>query len=377
MSVSVEPIRTAAEIKRFILFPWKIYRGRNPSKNWVPPLIVGEKDSLDPKKNPFWAHAEWQHFLAYRDSRIVGRISAILDHNYVEFQKEKVAYLGFFEAIDDLEVARALFDAAAAWAKAKGMARIMGPMNPSPDHILGVLIDSFDIPPVIQMGYNLPYYPVLYESCGFRKEKDLYCYRMLAASLPMSDKIRRVAEIVQKKRKVSLRTIDMKKNFKAEVERIREVYNQAWERNWGFVPWTREEFDFMANDLRLVADPRVVLLAEAEGRLIGVSIPLPDVNQILIKMNGRLLPFGIFRLLLGRKKVDVLRLAILGVTRDYHNQGIDALIVYETYRRGLEAGYRGAELSWIIEDNYPIRNLLENWGAEHYRTYRVYTRDLS
>ena len=214
MSVRVEPARTAAEIKQFIMFPWKIYRGRDPIKNWVPPLIVGEKDTLDPKKNPFWAHAECQHFLAYRDSRIVGRISAILDRNYVEFQKEKVAYLGFFEAIDDLEVARALFDAAAAWAKARGLARIMGPMNPSPDHILGVLIDSFDIPPVVQMGYNPPYFPVLYEGCGFRKEKDLYCYRMLSANLPMSDKIRRVAELVQKKRKVSLRPIDMKKNFK-------------------------------------------------------------------------------------------------------------------------------------------------------------------
>jgi GNAT superfamily N-acetyltransferase len=226
------------------------------------------------------------------------------------------------------------------------------------------------------MGYNPPYFPALYEGCGFRKEKDLYCYRMLSADLPMSDKIKRVAELVQKKRKVSLRPIDMKKNFKAEVERIRELYNQAWERNWGFVPWTREEFDFMANDLRLVADPRIVLLAESAGKLIGVSIPLPDINKILIKMNGRLLPFGIFRLLLGRKKVNTLRLAILGVPPDYRNQGIDALLVYETYRRGSEAGYLGADFSWIIEDNYQMRNMLDNWGAEHYRTYRVYTRDL-
>ncbi len=132
----------------------------------------------------------------------------------------------------------------------------------------------------------------------------------------------------------------------------------------------------MANDLRLVADPRIVLLAESEGKLIGVSIPLPDMNKILIKMNGRLLPFGIFRLLLGRKKLDTLRLAIMGVTPDYRNQGIDALMVYETYRIGSKAGYRGADFSWIIEDNYQMRNMLDNWGAEHYRTYRVYTRDL-
>jgi hypothetical protein len=266
MSWSLKP-SGGREIKNFIMFPWNLPRARS-HQNWVR-LIVGEKDSIDPKKNPFWAHVECQHFLAYRDSRIVGRISAILDHNYVQFQKEKVAYLGFFEAIDDLEVARALFDAAAAWAKARGMARIMGPMNPSPDHILGVLIDSFDIPPVVQMGYNPPYFPVLYEGCGFRKEKDLYCYRMHTTSLPMSDKIRRVAELVQKKRKVSLRPIDMKKNFKAEVERIREV--TAGLEDWGSF---RGRARVHGQRPALVADPRIVLL-ESRGQADRRQHPAP------------------------------------------------------------------------------------------------------
>lgn len=375
MAVRVEPTRTSAELKRFIMYPWKIYRGKTRVQNWVPPLLVGEKDLFNPKKNPFFAHAECQYFLAYRGSEIVGRIAGILDHNYVQFHEEKVAFFGFFEAVDDKEVAVALFEAVAAWAKAKGMPRMMGPMNPSPDHILGVLIDSFDIPPIVQMGYNPSYYPALYEAGGLSKEKDLYCYRFLVKDLPVSDKIRRVAELVQKRRNVTLRTLDMR-DFKAEVERIRDVYNDAWEKNWGFVPWTREEFDFFASDLRLVGDPRVVLLAEVQGKLIGVCVPIPDINQVLIKMNGRLLPFGIFRLLLGRKKVDMLRLAIMGVAKGYHNMGIDALFVYETYRRGSQVGYRGAEMSWIIEDNYPMRNFLDNWGAEHYRTYRVYTRSL-
>jgi GNAT superfamily N-acetyltransferase len=365
MAVRVEPVRTPAEL----------YRGRSRYDHWVSPLLVGEKDMFNPKKNPFYAHAEYQHFLACRGSEIVGRISATLDHNYVQFHEEKVAFFGFFEAFEDREAAASLFDAAAAWAGDKGMERMIGPMNPSPDHILGVLVDSFDIPPIVQMGYNPPYYPGLYDACGFRKEKDLLCYRLLVKDLPMSDKIRRMAELVQKRSKVTLRTIDMK-DFKAEVERIRGLYNSAWEKNWGFVPWTREEFDYMAADLRLIADPRIVFLAEAEGKLIGVSISIPDINQVLVKMNGRLLPFGILRLLLGKKKVDIVRLAIMGVAPEFRNKGVDALMVYETYRRGSDLGYRGAEMSWIIEDNYPLRNFLDKWGVENYRTYRVYTRPL-
>jgi GNAT superfamily N-acetyltransferase len=376
MAVRVEPVRSAGELKRFIMFPWRVYRGKNRYPCWVPPLLLSEKDLFNASKHPFWAHTEHQHFLAYRGTEIVGRISAILDHNYVQFHEEKVAFFGFFEAFDDREVAAALFDAVAGWAKAKGMVRMMGPMNPSADQILGVLIDSFDIPPIVQMGYNAPYYPGLYDASGLSKDKDLFCYRLFKETLPLSDKIRRVAELVQKRQKITLRTIDMK-HFKAEVERIRELYNDAWEKNWGFVPWTREEFDFMANDLKLVADPRIVLIAEAGGKPIGVSIPIPDVHQIFIKMNGRLLPFGIFRLLLGRKKVDIMRLAIMGVAKGYHNQGVDALMVYETYKRGSAVGYRGAEISWVIEDNFPMRNLLDNWGAEHYRTYRVYTKPLA
>lgn len=376
MSIRVEPVRSAGELKRFIRFPWKVYRGRTPNPNWVPPLLVGERDLFNPRKNPFWAHAECQHFLAYRGREVVGRITATMDHNYIQFHEQKNAFLGFYESVDDREVAQALFDAATSWARDRGMSRIIGPMNPSADQILGVLIDSFDTPPIVQMGYNPSYYPVLYEACGFAKEKDLFCYRMLAKDLPMSDKIRRVAELVQKKRKISLRTVNMK-DFSGEVQRIRELYNSAWEKSWGFVPWTREEFDYNSNDLRLVGDPDIVLMAEVEGKLIAVSIPIPDVNQILVKMNGRLLPFGIFKLLLGRRKIDIFRMAIMGVARGYHNQGIDALLIYETYQRAMVRGYRGAEFSWLLEDNYNVRNLVENWGAEHYRTYRIYGKPVS
>ena len=371
MPVDIVPVESKKDLKRFVLYPYRLYE---ESPTWVAPILVGEKDMFNPKKDPFHAHAECQHFLAYRDSRIVGRVSGIIDHNYVQFQEDKAGFVGFFEAENDKEVAHALFSAAEAWIRERKMVRMIGPMNPSTNHMLGVLIDSFDIPPIVQMGYNFDYYQELYESYGFKKDEDLYCYTM-DTTLKLSDKIKRVAEAVQKRGGITLRNIDMK-NFKKEVEKIRDLYNQAWEKNWGFVPWTREEFDWMAADLKMIADEKIVLMAEAKGELVGVSIPIPDVNQILLKMNGRLLPFGLFRLLAGKKKIDIMRLAILGVRRDYQNKGIDAVLVYETYIRGEALGYRGAELSWVLETNSVLRNLLEKWGADHYRTYRVYAMDL-
>ncbi len=371
MPVKIVPVTDKRELKRFVLYPWQLYRD-NPT--WVAPIMIGEKDMFNPKKDPFHAHAESQHFLAYREGRLVGRVSAIIDRNYIEFHEEKTGFMGFFEAEDDEETARALFNAAESWIRERKMHKIMCPMNPSTNHIMGVLIDSFDIPPTVQMGYNPPYYQRLYEASGFGKEQDLYCY-LMDTSLGLSDKITRVADLVTKRGGITVRTIDMK-DYKAEVERIRDLYNSAWEKNWGFVPWTREEFDWMAADLKLIANPKTVLMAEKDGELVGVCIPLPDINQVLMKMNGRLFPFGLFRLLAGKKKIHALRLAILGVRPDFHNKGIDALLVYEVYTRGEALGYRSAELSWVLESNMVLRNMLEKWGAKHYRTYRVYGKEL-
>jgi GNAT superfamily N-acetyltransferase len=376
MSVTIQPVETKTGLKHFIRFPWKIYRGKKSRyENWVPPLLMGEKELFDTEENPFYRHAEIENYLAYRDGREVGRISAIVDWNYVEFHNEKAGFFGFFECEEDPETARALFEAAEKWVRDKGMERIIGPMNPSTNHILGVLIDSFDEPPMVQMNYNPPYYPDLIESCGYSTERDLYCYRLLRGKVEISDKIRRVTELSKKRNNLTIRPIDMKR-LDEEVEIIRELYNSAWDRNWGFVPWTREEFDQMAEELKLIARPELVLMIFAEEELVGLSIPLPNINEILIKMNGRLFPFGVFRLLFGKNRTRMIRVAIMGVRPDYRNKGLDAVFALETYERGKALGYEGADLSWILEDNYPLRNMLEAWGTERYRTYRVYGKKL-
>lgn len=376
MAVDIRPVENKSDLNRFIKFPWKIYRGEESHyENWVPPLLVGEKELFDEKKNPFFKHAKIRNFFAYKDGKEVGRISAIIDDNFVDFHKDKAGFFGFFESIDDPEVSAALLDAAEKWVKERGMERIIGPMNPSTNHMLGTLIDSFDEPPVVQMNYNPPYYPALLDSAGYSTERNLLCYRMTKDTLELSEKIARVTELAKKRGKLKLRTINMKK-FESEVELIRDLYNAAWEKNWGFVPWTREEFDTMAEELKLVARPELVLLVFAGEKLVGVSIPLPNINEILITMNGRLFPFGIFKLLAGKNKTKLLRVAILGVHPEYHNKGIDAVFAYETYKTGVELGFYGAEFSWVLEDNFALRNMLEAWGTEMYRTYRVYNKQL-
>lgn len=375
--ISVRKVSGKKELKDFILFPWGIYRGKKPYPypQWAPPLIMSEKELFDEKKNPFYAHADQANFLAYRNGKLVGRISAIQDRNYISFQQDNACFFGFFECFEDEEATKALFSEAEAWARGKKADRILGPMNPSTGHIMGILKDSYDLPPMVQMGYNPPYYNDLITNQGYGKEKDLFCYTMDADSLPLSEKMKRVSSIALKRNNITLRPVNMKK-FREEVELIRELYNSGWEKNWGFVPWTPEEFDLLARDLKMIAEPALVLMAFAGEKLAGISIPLPDVNQIFLKMNGRLFPFGIFKLLLGSKKINRLRVAILGVGKEYHNKGIDAIFACETYRKGVELGYRVAEFSWILEDNYPLVNMLETWGAKRYRAYRVYCKKL-
>ncbi|MBI9099339.1 MAG: hypothetical protein JEY91_12720 [Spirochaetaceae bacterium] len=373
--ITVIPVSTKKELKKFILFPWDIYRGENKYENWVPPLIMDQKDQFNREKNPFFKHADLQAFLAYKDGKLSGRIAAIIDHSFVEYQKEEVGFFGYFECFNDDLVAEALFKAAEEWVKEKGYKRITGPMNPTTGKSIGTLIDTFDIPPIIEMGYNAEYYPALIEKCGYGKSKDLLCYIMNTATLRLSDKMIRVAELVKKRYNISVRSLDMKEWDKT-IPLLRSIYNEAWADNWGFVPFNKEEFDHLAKDLKMIVNPDLVLIAYMGDEPVGFTIPLPDFNQIFIKMNGRLFPTGLFKLLSGKKKIDILRTAILGVKKIAHNKGIDAVLVKEIYERGEKLGMKGSELSWILEDNMALVNLLEGWGAEHYRTYRIYDKKI-
>lgn len=373
--VAIEPVESKKELLRFIKFPWKVYRGTTRYDNWVPPLLVDEKALFDPTKHPFHKHADLRCFLAFRGDEIAGRITAIIDYQYIKSRNENTGYFGFFECFNDREVATALFEAAADWLREKEMTKIIGPISPTPNHILGLLINNFDIPPVLQTPYNPPYYVDLYEQWGLQKQEDHFAYYLHKDTLPLSEKVIRVNKLARKRGNITFRSINMK-HFKEEVEIIREIWNDAWRNNIDHVPWTKEEFLHMAKDLRLIANTELVLLAFVKGEPAGFSIPLPNINETLIKMNGRLLPFGIFRLLYGKKHCKLLRLAILGVRPQFQNMGIDSIFIYEVYSRGVELGYEAAELSLILENNYKLINLLDSWGADRYKTFRVYQKSI-
>ncbi len=368
--VVVKAVESGRDFRTFILFPWKIYRG-NP--NWVPPLIMDQKNLFNTKKNPFFKHSIIRSFLAFKENKAVGRISAVIDHNYNDFQNDRAGIFGFFESIDDKAVSNVLFEAAEEWIREQKMERMFGPANPSTNHILGLLIDAFDQPPMVMMPYNPPYYEKLFEQYGLKKAKDLYAYHM-DESIPISDKIKRVTAIIKKKHNITVRPAEIKE-FDREVELIKTVWNEAWERNWGFVPWTDEEFEHLGKEIKTIVNPELILLAFMDHEIAAFCLTLPDVNQALKRINGRLLPFGLLKLLWYARKLTRMRVAIMGVRKKYRMMGIEAVFCHETYVQGVKHGLTDAEISWILEDNLPMLNIMERWGSRRYKTYRMYEKE--
>ncbi len=351
----------------FIKFPWRIYEG-NPY--WVPPLLLDRKKLIDRKKNPFYAHAEMEMFLAERGDEPVGRIAAIINHNHNKEHGENIGFFGFFECVNDQEVATALFDAAKQWLKAKGVTAMRGPASPSVNDEYGLLIDGFNLSPAILMPYNPPYYQELIERYGFVKAKDMYAYYVHKDKV-FTDKLQRVSEIVKQREGVVFRTLNMKR-FWDEVRIIRDLYNRGWSRNWGEVPMTEEEFAYVAKDLKAIVDPELVIIAEVRGKPVGFGMSLPDYNMIL-KQNKRgwLLP-ALVRMLLFKKKIDFIRIIILGVLPEYLNSGIGGVLFYETAVRAVRNGYFHGEASWVLEDNVMMNRGAELLRGERWKTYRIY-----
>jgi GNAT superfamily N-acetyltransferase len=370
-AVRVEAVASKRDFDTFIKLPWKIYR-KDP--HWVPPLIMDQKNLLNRKKNPFFAHSEIRHFLARRDGQAVGRISAVIDRNYNEFQGEKTGFFGFFETVNSPEAAAALVEAAGNWLRERGMERLLGPANPSTNDTLGLLVAPFGQPPVLHMPYNPDYYPGLLEKAGCAKAKDLYAYYMEDIT-PLADKVKRVAEIIRRRNNITVRSVNMKRLLE-EIDLIKVIYNDAWTPNWGFVPWTDEELEHLAQELKRAVIPELVLFAFVDGEPAGFSLSLPDLNQALIHANGRLFPFGLVKVLWHSRHIDLLRVLAMGVRRKFQKLGIDAVFYYETYTRGTARGFHRGEFSWILEDNLGIRNTMENLGARIYKTYRMYERAL-
>jgi GNAT superfamily N-acetyltransferase len=374
--IVINRVRNESDKSLFIKFPWKIYKG---DKNWVPPLIFDVKKNLDTRRNPFYTHSEIELFLAYKNGELCGRIAAITNEHHNKFHSDKVGFFGYFESVNDKDVAIELFKAAEEFLKSKGKDTIRGPVNPSTNDEVALLIDGFDRPPVLLMTYNPEYYAALIENSGFVKAKDMYAY-MVYDSVTKDEKVmgklRRVSEIVQKKEKIKIRTLNMQ-DFKNELQRVKEVYNQAWSYNWGFVPMTEKEFDYLSDSMKPILDKDLVYFAEVEGKPIGFSLAIPDMNVVFKKINGRIFPFGIIKILLGRKKINRLRLITLGVIPEYQRKGIESIFINNTIEIGMGKGYNQAEISWILEDNTPMVQTAIKLGAEKSKTYRIYDKIIS
>jgi len=333
---------------------------------------------LNPKKNPFFRYASVKTYIARHGGENVGRIAAIVNRNHNEFHEEKVGFFGFFESINDYSVARKLLKTAMIYLKSEGMEKMRGPVNLSTNYEVGALIDAFDLPPVVNMTYNPPYYPDFYEKFGFAKIKDLLAYHMTHEDAP-PERLVRIAEKIRVKENVTIRTVNMKK-FDQELRVINQIYNSAWSKNWGFIPVPDDEFIHIAKDMKQIIDPDLVLIAEVDGNPIGFSLTLPNVYQVLPYANGRLFPLGIFKLLWHTKvkhKIDSVRIITLGVEHAYQKRGIDAVFYVETYKRGVGKGYRWGEMSWILEDNVLMNRAAKMLGGKVYKTYRVYEQSLN
>lgn len=321
-------------------------------------------------------------FLAFRDGRVAGRVMAIINHAHNEFHNERAGFFGFFEVENDAAAAKALLETARDWVAERGAEVIRGPVNPSTNYECGLLIEGFDLDPTVMMPYNPPYYAYLIEGCGFKKAMDLYAYDIAAKYFIVSEKLTRVAERLRVKDKIKVRTVNMK-DFKREVEIVRQVYNDAWSNNWGFVPVSEAEFEHLAKDLKQLVDPRVVMIAEreidgsAKPRPVGFFLAVPDINRALRKMNGRLLPFGLIKLLWHSRKIDSIRIITMGIVREYQSMGLGAVLLDEIYRRGPAAGFPNGEMSWVLENNVMMNRAAQLIGGRHTKTYRIYEMSLT
>jgi len=366
---------TKGDTLRFIKAQWLFYKD---DPNWVPPMLMDRKKLLNVHKNPFFKHSQIQLFLAEHDGQIVGRIAAIINDNHNKEHADKVGFYGFFECINDQGVATSLLTAAEQWLRDKGMDTVRGPVNPSLNDECGLLVDGFSGPPVILMTYNPPYYAQLIEGAGYEKSQDLYAY-LLRNENYVSDKMKRLFDMVVKRNQLVFRGLDFKNKdqFKTDVNTIKYIYNEAWEKNWGFVKFTDEEFDFLAADLKQIADPNLVFIVESKGRVAGFCLALPDVNQSLIHNKRGGLLQGAYHLLTKSKKIDLCRIIVLGVLPEFRNTGIDAAIYMEIGERAKRRGILLGEASWILESNEMMnKGLTSTMQGERYRTYRLYDKGL-
>ena len=376
-AVEVSPVAGRADLAAFIQLPKRLYRGH---KGYVAPLDMERSEALSPKTNPYFDHAEVQLFLARRDGKVVGRISAQIDKLYLEKYGEKTGQFGFLDAEDDPAVFNALIEAAEAWLNAKGMTRALGPLSFCTNEETGLLVDGFDALPMLLMPFHLPYNAKHIEAKGYRKAKDVVSYHLHKDEYkPLGSK--RMLERAAAESGVVVRNIDMKR-FQPEIETVIDIFNDAWSQNWGMVPFTEKEMAAAAKGLKLLIDPKMVVIAEQNGQAAGMMVCLPNLLEAARDLDGKILPFGILKLLyrLKTNKVRSGRIPLMGIRRKHHGTVLGATLLplmFEKLReRFLERGLERLEMSWILEDNTAMRRVLEGIGGKAYKTHRIYEKAL-
>jgi len=374
--IELREVSGKSDLKAFISVPWSIYRD---DPNWVPPLKVERKQTWS-EKNPFFEHAHWKAWIAYRDGQPVGRISAQVDDLYLEHHDPHTGFFGLIEAQEDPAIFEALFGVAEGWLKEQGMKTVLGPFNLSINQEVGCLVEGFDTPPYVMMGHARPYYGPSIERQGYEKAEDTFSYILEEHMFHMPEKIDRL--LARLSGKMTLRQVD-RKNAVAELETMRSIFNDAWSENWGFVPFTRDEFQAVGKEMFMIVPPDFTWIAETEGEPAAFMVMIPNLNEAAADLNGRLFPFGWAKLFwrLKVRKPKTGRIALMGVRQKYQNTRLGPALAFLTIGALYKPAYRykmeQIEMSWILERNQGTRNIIEKVGGQVSKRYRIYRKSLS
>lgn len=377
--IEIKPVLNKADRKKFVQVLWKIYQGE---PNWVPPLIMERMDAIDEKKNPYFQHADVRMWIAYKEGEPVGRISAQIDELVEKCHGVKTGHYGFFDCIDDQTVANALFDTASRWLKEKGRVEMIGPFSLSINEETGMLVEGFDTPPRLLMGHARPYFEKLVTNYGLKKIKDTWAYRLDIREEILPPVMQKLVTRAVDRGQVKFRPINMDK-YEEELKIILDIFNDAWIDNWKYIPFTQAELDHAVKELKMIIREDFTYIAEVDGVPQAMMVTLPNINEIISDLDGKLFPFGIFKLLWRlkiRPSFKTVRVPLMGVRTEYQNSrlsGIMSFGLFEACRQtAIKIGCEEAELSWVLEENTRLSKLLETVGCVKYKTYRLFQKDL-
>lgn len=368
MMVEIRKVSNRKELKAFILLPFKLYK-HDP--NWIAPLIGDQIKFFDPAKNPFFLHSEAELFVAYKDNKLVGRISAQTNTRHNLEHKDEMGFFGFFECINDQEVANALFETAYRWNKARKREGMRGPFNLTINDECGLLVKGFETPPFVMMTHAHPYYQKLYEGYGLTKAMDMYAYFSEKREIP--ERVAKLHDALLKRSKATIHSLSKDKvQMRKDIETVFRLYSEAWQYNWGAVPMTDAEFQHLVDEMLPLVDPDMVLFAEIDGKPVGFSLALPNYNEVLKVMHGRVNPLTLLKAAIAKKRISSARVIVMGVLDEYKNRGIDTIFHYYSYKNGIPKGIYYGEFSWVLECNTMMVRVAEMLGADPYKTYRIY-----